>query len=179
MQIPLSDIPREGLELQFEMDPATLDPEDSGVKFVAPIHVQSRLVVMDRTVYVSGTADAPARLQCVRCLEAISFPVHSSFEINVEPQESASEKSPGEWRELHRDELDEHTYSGDAIDLADLVREQILLALPTYPLCRADCRGLCPQCGADRNRLSCRCSVEEARPPMTQFQERLKKIIKK
>jgi len=58
MQIPLSDIPPEGLELQLEMDPATLDLEDSGVQFVTPIHVQSRLVVMDRAVYVSGDADA-------------------------------------------------------------------------------------------------------------------------
>jgi uncharacterized protein len=179
MQIPLSDIPREGLELQFEMDPATLDLEDSGVKFAAPIHVESRLVVMDRSVYVSGEADGRASLQCVRCLAAVPFPVHSSFQINMEPQESASGKTPGEWHELHREELDEHTYSGDTINLAELVSEQILLGLPTYPLCRADCRGLCPQCGADRNRLSCRCTVEEGPPPMTPFQEILKKIIKK
>jgi uncharacterized protein len=179
MRIPLSDIPREGLDLQFEMDPATLDLEDSGVTFVAPIHVQSRLVAMDRTVYVSGAADAEVRLQCIRCLVAIPFPGHASFQVNLEPQESASGTTPGEWHELHPEELDEHTYSGDTIDLPELVREQILLALPTYPLCHADCRGLCPQCGADRNRLSCRCVVEEARPPMTPFQERLKKIIKK
>lgn len=179
MQIPLSDIPSEGLELQLEMDPATLDLEDSGVQFVTPIHVQSRLVVMDRTVYVSGDADAQVRLQCVRCLEAIPFPARSSFQVHVEPQESASGKTPGEWHELHREELDDYCYSGDTINLLELLREQILLALPAYPLCRADCRGLCPQCGADRNRLSCRCVAAEARPPMTQFQERLKKIIKK
>lgn len=179
MKIPLSDIPREGLDLQCEMDPATLDLEDSAVKFVAPVHVRSRLAVMDRTVYVSGEAEAQAGLQCVRCLEAIPFSIHPSFQMNVEPQEAASEKTPGEWRELHREELDEHTYSDDTIDLAELVREQILLALPAYPLCRADCRGLCPQCGADLNRVSCRCAVEESRPSMTHFQEMLKKITKK
>ncbi|MEK6683518.1 MAG: DUF177 domain-containing protein [Nitrospirota bacterium] len=179
MQIPLSGIPPKGLELHLEMEPAVLGLEDSGVQFVAPIRVQSRLVVMDRTVYVSGDADAQVRLQCVRCLEAIPFPVRSSFQVNVEPQDSASGKTPGEWHELHRGELDAYGYSGDAIDLSALVREQILLVLPAYPLCRADCRGLCPQCGADRNRLSCRCVAAEAPPPMTQFQERLKKIIQK
>lgn len=179
MRISLSDIPREGLDLQFEMDPAALDLEDSGIKFVAPIHVQSRLVVMERTVYVSGAADAEAELQCVRCLVAIPFPLRATFQVNVEPRESVSETTPGELHELRREELDEHTYSGDTMDLEELVREQILLALPTYPLCRSDCRGLCPQCGADQNRLACCCVAEEAGPPMTPFQERLKKIIKK
>ena len=179
MRIPLSDIPRDGLDLQFEMDPATLNLEDGSATFVPPIHVQSRLLAVDRTVYVSGAAVAEARLQCIRCLGTIPFPVHASFQVNVEPQESASGKTPGEWHELHSEELNEHTYSGDAIDLPELVREKILLALPTYPLCRADCLGLCPQCGADRNHLSCRCVTEEAQPPMTSFQEKLKQIIKK
>ena len=179
MQVPLSDIPREGLELQFELDPATLDLEGTGVQFVTPIQVRSRLVVVDIMVHVSGAADAQAKLQCVRCLEVLPFAVQSSYQINVEPQESESGKTPGEWHELHREELDQHYYSGGRVDLSDLAREQIMLALPTYPLCRADCRGLCPICGVDRNRLSCQCEAEEPRPPMTQFQERLKKIIKK
>ncbi len=179
MRIPLTDILRDGLDLQFEMDPAALNLEDGAVTIAAPIHVQSRLVVMERTVYVSGEADAQAGLQCIRCLVAIPFPLRAIFQVNVEPLESASGTTPGEWHELHREELDEHYYSGDSIDLAELVREQILLALPTYPLCRADCRGLCPQCGADKNRLACRCVEEEAGPPMTPFQERLKKFIKK
>lgn len=179
MKIRLSDIAHEGLNLQCEMEPATLDLEDTGVQFSEPIHVQSRLVMMDRTAYLTGEAGAPARFQCVRCLETVPFVFQTSFQMNVEPQETASGKTPGELRELHREELDEHYYSGDVIDLTEVVREQILLALPAYPLCRADCRGLCPRCGGDLNCISCRCSIEDTRPPMTQFQERLKKIIKK
>ncbi|MBI3595762.1 MAG: DUF177 domain-containing protein [Nitrospirae bacterium] len=179
MQIHRSDIPNEGLDLDYEADPATLDLKGSGTEFVSSVHVRARLVLTDQSVYVSGEAQAHAKPQCVRCLEALSYPVHSSFEMTVVPKESKTGRLPGEWHELGEKELDEYFYSGDIIDLADLVREQVLLSLPTYPLCRPGCRGLCPQCGVDLNRMACRCAVEEVRRPMTHFQEKLKKIIKK
>jgi len=59
---------------------------------------------------------------------------------------------------LHRGEGHEgETYeiAGETIDLVPLVRDAIVLALPMNPLCRADCKGLCPVCGADRNRVDC------------------------
>ena len=179
MKIPLSDIPKEGLALECRMDPVTLGLEDSEVGFETPVQVSARLEVTDRTVYISGEAETRTRLQCVRCLGPLPFPLHPSFQMTLEPQESESGKVPGELHELHRGELDEHYYSGDAIDLAELVREQILLALPAYPLCRSDCRGLCPQCGADWNRTSCGCSAADSQPPMRQFQALLKRINKK
>jgi len=179
MQIHRSEIPNEGLDLDYEADPATLDLKGSGVEFASPIHIRARLVLTDSSVYVSGDAKATVKLQCVRCLEALTYPVHSSFEMTVMPKESKSVQSPGEWRELSEKELDEYFYSGDLIDLTDLVREQVLLSLPTYPLCRPSCRGLCPRCGVDLNRVACRCAEDETRRPMTHFQEKLKKIIKK
>ena len=175
----MSDIPREGLDLQYDADAETLDLENSGAEFVSTIHLQFRVGLMDRTVMLSGAAEAEARFQCVRCLKSVPFPLRLSFQMYVEPAESRSEMTPGEEHELHRDELDEHYYLGDTLDLAELVREQILLALPTYPLCQADCRGLCPKCGMDLNQASCRCAAEEPRPSETHFQELLKKIIKK
>jgi uncharacterized protein len=99
--------------------------------------------------------------------------------MTVVPKESTTGRLPGEWRELNEKELDEYFYSGDTIDLTDLVREQVLLSLPTYPLCRPSCRGLCPRCGVDLNRMACRCTAEETLRPMTHFQEKLRKIIKK
>ncbi len=53
---------------------------------------------------------------------------------------------------------------GEHVDLDDLVREQILLALPTRQLCRDDCKGLCPTCGANLNQTTCDCSAEEIDP---------------
>jgi uncharacterized protein len=179
MQIHRSEIPQKGLDLDYEADPATLDLKGSGAEFLGTVQVRARLDSTDHSVYVLGEVQALAKLQCVRCLEGLSYPVHSSFEMTVVPEESKTGGLPGEWHELDEKELEEYLYSGDIIDLTDVVREHLFLSLPTYPLCRPDCRGLCPQCGADLNRMSCRCVAEDVRPPMTGFQEKLKKIIKK
>jgi len=52
-----------------------------------------------------------------------------------------------------------------------LIREQVLLALPTRPLCDEDCRGLCPSCGADLNEGDCRCATSHSDPRMAIFRD--------
>jgi DUF177 domain-containing protein len=179
MKVQLTAIPAEGLEIQAEMDPASLDLEDSRLKLSEPMRIHCRLVLMEKTVFVSGNAEAPAVLQCVRCLCAVPFRLRPSFQLTLQPKKKDSAKSPGEYHELHREEMDENFYSGEEIDLGELVREQLLLAVPAYPLCRAECRGLCPHCGADRNQAVCRCAEEGAGMPTSPLQESLKRIIKK
>ncbi|MGH7769034.1 MAG: YceD family protein, partial [Candidatus Binatia bacterium] len=59
----------------------------------------------------------------------------------------------------------------EEIQLTPLVREQVLLALPTRPLCDENCRGLCPKCGVDLNENSCRCSSSKGDPRMAFFRD--------
>jgi uncharacterized metal-binding protein YceD (DUF177 family) len=59
--------------------------------------------------------------------------------------------------ELAEDDLDVFPYTGDVVDLEPLIREQFVLAIPFAPLCKEDCLGLCPQCGADKNVAPCSC----------------------
>jgi len=59
---------------------------------------------------------------------------------------------------VQEDDLETSYYSDDQIDLGELMREQFYLALPMKPLCRDDCRGLCPQCGTNLNAGTCDCS---------------------
>ena len=54
-------------------------------------------------------------------------------------------------------EAEEDVYSGKEIDLDPILREQLLLALPGYPVCKDDCKGLCPVCGANLNDRECGC----------------------
>jgi uncharacterized protein len=63
------------------------------------------------------------------------------------------------------DELDAGWYRGSEIDLTRFLREVVALALPVQPLCREDCRGLCPRCGADRNLERCACAEVKASSP--------------
>jgi uncharacterized protein len=59
--------------------------------------------------------------------------------------------------EVAEGDLDLFPFDGDKIDLEPLMREQFVLAIPYAPLCKEDCKGLCPQCGIDRNTASCTC----------------------
>lgn len=63
-------------------------------------------------------------------------------------------------------ETEEPTYvvQGDLIDLSDCIREQVLLSLPMKYTCKADCRGLCPQCGQNLNQKECGCLIDNFNP---------------
>jgi uncharacterized protein len=62
--------------------------------------------------------------------------------------------------EIVEDELMIGFFSGDGVNLADVVREQVLLSVPMKIVCRPDCRGLCPVCGENRNDKECDCSLQ-------------------
>jgi uncharacterized protein len=94
-------------------------------------------------VSVTGTVSAKWAGLCRRCLE----PASGMLRLSV--------------RELYTEEGDgEETYPlvHDEVDLKPLVRDAVLLELPQAPLCRPDCAGLCPTCGANRNEESCGCA---------------------
>ena len=62
--------------------------------------------------------------------------------------------------ELAADEMEVIAYSGDSIDIADEIAQQIIMAIPFKHLCSDGCKGLCPRCGADLNKKPCKCSSE-------------------
>ena len=179
MQVRISDIPSEGLDLQYDSSAAEMGMADTDVEFTAGIRVLLHLARVDKIVSLSGEGTAEARVKCVRCLSGVPCPLHLSFRMDMEPERTELKGHLIEGHELHRGELDEHYYTGDSINITDLLREQILLALPAYPVCGEGCRGLCPKCGLDLNRSSCHCTVETLHPPMNRLQEQIKKIKKK
>jgi uncharacterized protein len=101
-----------------------------------------------------GTVRATLQLGCSRCLEPYTVPAACAFDLRYLPQAA---NTGGEEQEVGEDDLSTAFYRDAAIDLADLVREQLYLALPMKPLCRPECRGLCPQCGTNLNRETCGC----------------------
>ena len=58
---------------------------------------------------------------------------------------------------------------GAELDLREALREHVVLATPQYPVCREDCKGLCPVCGGDRNRVACQCKSEDRRNEKAPF----------
>jgi uncharacterized protein len=102
-------------------------------------------------IEVSASVQAPWEGECRRCLRPLRG------ELHCEVRELYRERDP---HEPGGTEADEETYplNGDQLDLRPLVRDALLLELPLAPLCRPDCRGLCPTCGADLNEESCDCA---------------------
>jgi uncharacterized protein len=103
---------------------------------------------------------------CGRCLKDYSFPLEKKFDFILAP-----DTRPTKSKELNQEEMGLSFYSGEEIDLTPFVREQVLLALPTRPLCGEDCRGLCPGCGAELNEDSCRCTSSQGDPRTAVFRD--------
>ena len=92
---------------------------------------------------------------CARCVEPVITPLASSFDLIFRPQGADAES--GE-RAITLDETEIGYYEESGLLLGDVVREQVLLSLPTRTLCKEDCKGLCPRCGQNLNQESCNCN---------------------
>lgn len=109
-------------------------------------------------VFIVGTVHGEIRGVCARCLDEFRFPLDAGLALVLVP--ASTMETPG--GVVREEEIGLASYDGDEIDLAPLVEEQALLALPTRPLCDEDCRGLCPRCGANLNAGSCACPAPAA-----------------
>jgi uncharacterized protein len=113
-----------------------------------------------------GRVASELELPCSRCLEPFRWPVEAAFDLLYLP--ASANTGEGE-REVGADELNAAFYHDDAVDLAQLVREQFYLSLPMKPLCRDDCKGLCPVCGANHNHGPCSCDTRWEDPRLAQL----------
>jgi uncharacterized protein len=120
--------------------PAGLGVGLIGVPEGAPLDLDLRLESVLEGVLVSGTAAAPVVGECGRCLE--------SFDSTVEVDVQELFAYPASVTDLTSDDDEVSRLRGDLIDLEPVMRDAVVLALPTNPVCREDCPGLCPECGA-------------------------------
>ena len=124
---------------------------DTGPQSLADLKVRFlrgtvRVIRVPGSLLVQGTVESQLRLECVRCLEPFALP------ITMELEETFG--LPGTSR---RQDVTFVVGADGWLDLTPLLREQAWIAIPMKPLCRSNCKGLCPQCGANLNRDSCTC----------------------
>ena len=171
MKIPVDEIPQSPKEIKFFENIEELNKlyqRDSDPDFGFPPRLAVDLVYYRSgpEIFFNGSFRGQFTGYCGRCLENYSFTLDKSFAFVLTPEPIRSERGA---EELHSGELGLSYYSTDEIDLAPLIAEQVILALPTRPLCSEDCRGLCEQCGINLNREACDCSVESGDPRMAIF----------
>jgi len=137
--------------------PGDVGQEGDAYRIVAPVHLDFELHKDKDKFRLVGTAKTELELLCSRCLEPFRMPVDSPFDLRFLP---ATEIAADDEREVQEEDFETSYYRDDQIDLNELLREQFYLALPMKPLCREDCKGLCPQCGTNLNTGTCACAVQ-------------------
>lgn len=139
--------------VQRTLQPSVFDPQDESYRVVAPVALSMDVEKAGGDAFrVVGRATTRLELDCGRCLEPFELPLDASFDLRYVPD--THNAGEGE-REIEEDDLTTAFYHEGTLDVTQLLREQFELALPMKPLCSDDCRGLCPECGANLNRTEC------------------------
>jgi len=140
MIIDIAKIPVEGTDYEGELPPSILELEnDKFVRAEKPVYCRFHVQVASHELVVQGTIEVELECECSRCTEFFSTTLRdSSF--------------------LRAYEVPEGT---ETVDLTGDIREDILLTLPSFPLCSAECKGLCPKCGRNLNEGPCSCGGTE------------------
>jgi uncharacterized protein len=137
------------------------DLEEESARLAKPVRAVGKLRKGIAQTDVEGRINGEVEAECTRCLKSVTHEIDIPLKaVFVTEENYTSEKEAV----LRNEDLDVSIYDGEKIDLTDLVREQILLNLPTQILCREDCKGLCQQCGANLNEVNCSCEENEIDP---------------
>lgn len=134
MKIEINKIPEEGYWLEAEGDPADYHLAYPHCQFPEPIFFRLFVSKVSHELLVRGDFRMKVSLECSRCLKNFSYPLNFEEFTFCEPIDGRL-----------------------VIDITEPVREEVLMSLPSKPLCRDDCKGLCPQCGQDLNAKECGC----------------------
>ncbi len=154
MKILISEIPDEGLELELK---ESLKLNDS----FSPVKAQLKVKKVSTEILIKGDIESDIELQCSRCLKNFKNILNIPVDVIYHPVQELRDEDK---HELKSEELNMGFYSGNELDLLDLLREQIMLNLPMKPLCDDLCKGICLMCGADLNEGSCSCNEREIDP---------------
>jgi uncharacterized protein len=161
MIIDLTDLADSPKPFTFSLKADEIDFGLEDVEISGDIHVNGELTRHIAETDVKGKIGADAKIDCIRCLNAVDKHLTIEFDVvYVTPENFASDSE----REVGADDLKTDIFSGDEIDMTEVVREQVLLNVPEQVLCSEGCKGLCPQCGADRNLIDCKCEESEIDP---------------
>jgi uncharacterized protein len=146
----LVDTDLRGLVPEAEID-------ESAAEASVPVTGSLRFMHVTDGVLVQGDLKAAVTLPCVRCLEPVDLPlevlVEETFEPTIDVITGQSVRPEEEDRALW---IDEH----HILDLKEVLRQNVLVAIPVHVVCRPDCRGLCATCGKNLNEGDCDCTTE-------------------
>ena len=168
-RISINDLPPDGKEFDLDDQAIWQTPMrefEMDCRISSPLSAHISVLPAEGGCLVRGELRGQVVLPCNRCAEDVTVTVDSHFE-NFE--ETAAEPEDEEAATTGEDLLESRVVVENGVsylDLGAICWEEFVLALPVNPLCRPDCKGLCPQCGANLNDGPCQCAPEEGDPRM-------------
>ena len=171
LKIKVADIPAEGQKLVWELAQQEVNARlkssaSEALTLVSPVRVNLKLERTGQRVLAKGPISTKFRLTCSRCLEEFDQPIAESLFVVFSPRipaEGMAEENAGS--------MNEEYYNGEEIDIWPIIKENLFLSIPIKPVCRDNCRGLCPKCGQKLNSGECGCSRPTGHPGMAKLKQ--------
>lgn len=161
MLIEIENLTQREKPFAHTYEASELPLEDESVRLLEDVEAHGRVARKGERVRLSGEIRTKLEKLCDRCLRQVVLPVEATFDaIFVSPDVETARESPV----LEADDLDVSVLEGSAIDIDEVVREQILLAADLRTLCQEGCKGLCPDCGVNLNDEQCGCETVKVDP---------------
>ena len=164
MRLDISQLRQRDTVIDRTIPPGECAPSED-FRVATPVELHVLVHKDDGRVRLEGRVSASLSVPCSRCLEPFDVAVDSPFDLRYVPQATLA-AGTGDDREVGEDDLSTVPYDGESIDLGHVLEEQFYLALPMKPLCREECKGLCPACGTNLNLQSCSCDTTWVDPRM-------------
>ncbi|HEX3876139.1 MAG TPA: DUF177 domain-containing protein [Bryobacteraceae bacterium] len=158
MLLNIKEIEQRKVRFDQSFEPGRIDFTGENLKQQTPLHVTGSAELLPHTdgeVRLQGKYSVEMGAACDRCLADARFPIDATFDLFYRP---VSYIARDEEVEIDEGEAELGFYEKDGIELEDVMREQVLLALPMQRVCTESCKGICPECGKNRNDGECVCA---------------------
>jgi uncharacterized protein len=181
MLIEIKDLELHPIDFEEEFHPGELDL-GADLQQKTALHAAGRAQLIEehhgkheriKDIRLSGELSTSLELLCARCLEPVTQDVSHKFDLLYRPLGADAGR---EELSVTGAEAEISYYQGEGLLLEDAIREQVLLAVPLKVICRENCKGLCPHCGANQNVERCSCAEPVEDPRWTPLKDLRSKL---
>ena len=162
MFLSVKDLELRKIRFDESIEAGRIDFSGADLEQASPLAVKGVAELIahsDGDVRIQARYTVEMSAQCDRCLGRARFALDEGFDLFYRPM---SVIARDEEIEIHEVETEIGFYENGGIELEDVLREQVLLALPMQRVCRESCQGICPVCGKNRNEVPCGCKTDAA-----------------
>src|SRR5438067_2304022 len=162
--VDLKDLVHDKVHFEASFEPGIVDFGTENIRQIGQLDWSASAERAGEEIRINGSLTTTLELMCSRCLDPARTSIQKPFDLFFRERDEAMFDED----EVELDETETRTafFTGTKLAMGDILREQILLALPMKALCRVDCKGLCPTCGTNLNSGNCNCPREEFSPHM-------------